>query len=129
MGLQEQGAQLNATLQAALGQWNGKLPPGFTLAVAGHIHIWETLSFADKRSPQFVIGNGGTSLAHAIKGKLNGKEIGGTTVSYSRSASKWGFTIFTPSKKHPGNWKATYYSTKGNDKFACSVTPTAVSCP
>ena len=61
-------SQLNATLQAALGQWNGKLPPGFTLAVAGHIHIWETLSFADERSPQFVIGNGGTSLAHAIKG-------------------------------------------------------------
>jgi hypothetical protein len=122
-------SQLNATLQAALGQWNGKLPPGFTLAVAGHIHIWETLSFADQRSPQFVIGNGGTSLAHAIKGKLTGKEIGGTTVSASKSESKWGFTIFTPSKKHPGNWKATYYSTKGNDKFDCSVTPTAVSCP
>jgi hypothetical protein len=122
-------SQLNATLQAALGQWGGRLPPGFTLAVAGHIHIWETLSFADQRSPQFVIGNGGTSLAHAIKGKLKGKEIGGTTVSTSKSHDKWGFTIFTPSKKHPGNWKATYYSTKGNDKFACSVTPTAVSCP
>ena len=32
-------------------------------------------------------------------------------------------------QEDPGNWKATYYSTKGNDKFACSVTPTAVSCP
>src|SRR6185503_6660704 len=36
-------SQLNATLQAALGQWGGKLPPGFALAIAGHIHIWETL--------------------------------------------------------------------------------------
>jgi len=122
-------SQLNATLQAALGQWNGKLPPGFTLAVAGHIHIWETLSFSDQRSPQFVIGNGGTSLAHAIKGKLDGKEIGGTTVSASKSASKWGFTIFTPNKKQAATWTATYYSTKGNDKFTCTVQPTGVSCP
>ena len=50
-------------------------------------------------------------------------------MSYSKSASKWGFTIFTPKKNQAATWTATYYSTKGNDKFACSVTPTAVSCP
>ena len=119
-------SQLNATLQAALDQWDGKLPPGFTLAIAGHIHIWEALSFADQRSPQFVVGNGGTSLAHAVK-SLKGKKIGGTKVKYGKSADKWGFTIFTPRKKD--GWTATYYSTKGNDKFACTVKPTAVSCP
>jgi hypothetical protein len=52
--------------------------------------------------------------------------IGGTTVSYGNSVDKWGFTIFSPKG---ANWTATYYSTKGNDKFACTVTPTAVSCP
>lgn len=127
---------LNATLQAALAQWNGKLPPGFALALAGHIHIWEALSFADQRTPQFVLGNGGTDLTGAIKIPLAGREtgcavndgklVGCTTVSYGKSEDKWGFTIFTPSQ---GNWTATYYSTKGNDKFACNVTPTAVSCP
>jgi hypothetical protein len=51
-----------------------------------------------------------------------------TTVSTGNSVDKWGFTIFTP-KNSASNWTATYYSTKGNDKFACSLTPMAVSCP
>jgi|tagenome__1003787_1003787.scaffolds.fasta_scaffold20888156_2 hypothetical protein len=122
---------LNATLQGALANWGGKLPDGFTLAVAGHIHVWETMSFADQRSPQFVLGNGGTQLGHEIKNKkFKGAKVGGTTVSYGYSVDKWGFTIFTPKHKKTldGNWTATYYSTKGNDKLTCSVTPTAVSC-
>jgi hypothetical protein len=125
-GFKNKGVSLNATLQAALAQWQGKLPPGLTLALAGHIHIWEALSFADQRSPQFVLGNGGTSLTHKIKQPLDGMSIGGTTVSAGYSVDKWGFTIFTPGK---AGWNATYYSAKGNDKFTCGVTATAVSCP
>jgi hypothetical protein len=126
-GFKNKGVSLNATLQAALAPWRGKLPPGITLALAGHIHIWEVLSFADLRSPQFVLGNGGTMLTHEIKQPLTGMSIG-TTVSYGNSVDKWGFTIFTP-KTGTSDWTATYYSTKGNDKFTCTVTPTAVSCP
>jgi len=125
-GFKNKGASLNATLQDALAKWGGKLPPNFALALAGHIHIWETLSFKDERSPQFVLGNGGTSLTHKITQPLTGMSIGGTKVSYGTSKDKWGFTIFTPQKS--GGWTATYYSTKGNDKFACAVTSTAVSC-
>jgi hypothetical protein len=41
------------------------------------------MSFADERSPQFVLGNGGTQLGHAIKNKkFKGARVGGTTVSY-----------------------------------------------
>jgi len=127
-GFKNKGVSLNATLQAALAQWQGKLPPGLSLALAGHIHIWEALSFKDQRSPQLVLGNGGTMLTHAIKQPLTGMSIGGTTVSYGNAVDKWGFTIFTPNKD-ASSWTATYYSTKGNDKFSCSLTPTAVSCP
>jgi hypothetical protein len=127
-GFKNKGVSLNATLQTALAQWQGKLPPGITLALAGHIHTWEVLSFADQRSPQFVLGNGGTSLTHAIKQPLAGMSIGGTTVSHGNSVDKWGFTIFTPMSGAAG-WTATYYSVKGNSKFSCSVTPTTVSCP
>jgi hypothetical protein len=122
---------LNATLQGALANWGGKLPDGLTLAVAGHIHIWETLSFADQRSPQFVLGNGGTLLGHDIKDKkFKDAKVGGTTVSYGYSVDDWGFTIFQPKhrKKLDGNWTATYYSTKAKKKFKCTVTPTSVSC-
>jgi hypothetical protein len=127
-GFKNKGVSLNETLQAALAPWQGKLPPGVTLALAGHIHIWEALSFTDMRSPQLVLGNGGTSLTHAIKQELTGMSIGGTTVSYGNSVDKWGFTIFTP-QAGASRWTATYYSTKGNDKFSCTVTPVAVACP
>ena len=119
---------INAALQGALAQWQGKLPPGIALTLAGHIHLWEALSFADERAPQFVIGNGGTKLDRKITGSLKGLSIGGTTVSYGRSHDKWGFTIFKP-KAGAAGWTATNYSVKGNSKFSCNVTPTAVSCP
>lgn len=122
---------LNATLQGALATWSGKLPPGLSLAIAGHIHVWETMSFADNRSPQFVLGNGGTQLGHAIKNnKFEGAKVGGTTVSYGYSVDDWGFTIFRPKHKKTldGKWTATFYSTKDKKKFSCDVTPTAVSC-
>lgn len=117
---------INSTLQGALKQWNGKLPPGITLAIAGHIHLWEALSFADQRSPQFIIGNGGTALDKRVD-KLTGKKIGGTSVSYSDTKNNWGYTIFTPGSA-PGNWTADYYSVKGNEKITCAVTATAVAC-
>ena len=119
---------INATLQASLTQWQGKLPPGITLAISGHIHLWEALSFADQRSPQFVIGNGATQLDRKISGSLIGLPVGGTTVSYGKSYNEWGFSIFTPNGA-PGNWTATNYSVKGDSTFSCGVTPTAVSCP
>jgi hypothetical protein len=36
---------LNATLQEALANWSGNLPEGMALALAGHIHVVEVLSF------------------------------------------------------------------------------------
>jgi hypothetical protein len=119
---------INSTLQQALAKWQGKPPPGIALALSGHIHLWEALSFADQRAPQFVIGNGGTKLDSKIQGSLNGLSIGGTTVAYGNSFDKWGYTIFTPNGGS-GGWTATNYNVQDNSKFTCSVTSTAVSCP
>ena len=117
----------NVTLQAALAQWNGKPPDGIDLVLSGHIHLWEGLSFADGRSPQFVLGSGSTDLAHAIKQKLKGQKIGGTKVAYGSTSHVWGYTIFQPSKsgKH---WNAVYYDTGGEQQFACKVEGASLSC-
>ena len=82
-GFRSHRKTINATLQQALP--NGRLPEGIALALAGHIHVWEALSFADKRPPQFVLGTGGTLLTGKVKGNLTGEKIGGTTVSYGRA--------------------------------------------
>jgi hypothetical protein len=117
----------NMTLQAALAQWKGVPPAGIELVLSGHIHLWEALSFADGRSPQFVLGSGSTELAHKITEKLKGQKIGGTTVAAATTDHRFGYTMFAPSKGG-GHWNATYYDTGGKAKIACKVTATKATC-
>ncbi len=116
---------INATLQQALAAWNGKLPDGLTLALAGHIHVAEVLGFSDKRSPQFVLGTGGTLLAGKIKDNLTGLKIGGTRVSYGRADLRFGFATIEPSALGA---TATFRDTAGGTLFACKVGPGEVAC-
>lgn len=124
-GIQKK-ATLNDTLQHALKAWNGKLPPNITLALAGHLHLWEVLSFADGRSPQMVLGNGGTMLTRKIRKKLAGRKIGGTTVAYGRAEHHWGFTMLTPAAD--GTLTATLFDVDGKPHVTCTITPTTASC-
>lgn len=117
---------VNEALQRALAATNGKLPDGIVLALSGHMHTWEALSFADNRSPQLIVGNGGTALDETIKRKLIGFSIGGTTVSDAKIEHSWGYTIFTPAKG--GAWTATFRDITGKQKFACTLTPTDMDC-
>ena len=87
---------LNRTLQQALGAWNGKLPDGIDLALAGHMHMFEILSFEDRRSPQLIVGTGGTKLDRTITRRLAGMTLGGATVSYGRAEREFGFIVLTP---------------------------------
>jgi hypothetical protein len=115
----------NMTLQAALE--NGKLPNNVDLVLSGHIHLWEALSFADGRPPQFVLGSGSTELAHNIKESLIGQPIGGTTVASAATDHHFGYTLFTPSNSGR-HWTATYFDTGGKKKFACKVESAEVTC-
>jgi Calcineurin-like phosphoesterase len=116
---------LNATLQQSLAAWNGKPPAGIALVLAGHIHVAEVLSFADKRAPQFVLGTGGTLLAGKIKPDLTGAKIGGTRVSYGRSDHRFGFAMLEPAAS---NWSATFHDVAGTKLFGCTVRPGEVAC-
>jgi Calcineurin-like phosphoesterase len=124
-GFRPHGRTINATLQQALASFNGKLPDGITLALAGHIHVAEVLSFADKRSPQFVLGTGGTLLAGKIKRNLSGEAIAGTTISYGRSEHRFGFAMF---KLRPQASRATFHDPAGKRLFACRLGAGEVAC-
>jgi hypothetical protein len=118
---------LNETLQQALKSSDGKLPEGIDLALAGHMHTFEILTFSDKRSPQFIIGTGGTDLDKKIKRPLAGTKIGGTTVNYGRVDREWGFALFTP-HKNGTDWTLTFFTAKGKARFACKVKRTEATC-
>jgi hypothetical protein len=124
-GFRSDRKTINATLQQALAGSDGKLPDGITLILAGHIHLAEVLSFADKRTPQFVLGTGGTLLARKIKRSLTGAKIAGTTVSYGRTDHRFGFAILKPAAD---NWAATFRDSAGKQLFACEVRPGEVAC-
>jgi hypothetical protein len=119
---------INESLQQALKAWNGKLPDGITLALAGHIHVAEVLSFADKRSPQFVLGTGGTLLAGKIKSDLTGDKIGGTTVSYGRADHRFGYALITPASQGDGRFTATFRDSDSKTLFECRIATGEVGC-
>jgi predicted phosphodiesterase len=122
-GFRSHRKTINATLQQALP--NGRLPEGIALALAGHIHVWEALSFADKRPPQFVLGTGGTLLTGKVKGNLTGEKIGGTTVSYGRADLRFGFTTLEPAAQ---GWTATFRDVGGKSYFGCRIGIGEVAC-
>jgi hypothetical protein len=103
---------VNATLQQALNAWNGKLPDGIDLALAGHMHTFELLSFEDKRAPQIIIGTGGTHLDKKIKRWLTGTKIGSAIVRDGRVQHGWGFIMLMP---HPNgtDWTVTFRTVQG----------------
>jgi Calcineurin-like phosphoesterase len=124
-GFRAHHRKLNASLQQALAEWRGHPPDGIALVLAGHIHLAEVLSFADKRSPQFVLGTGGTLLAGKIKGDLTGRKIGGTRVSYGRSDHRFGFALLAPS---PQGFSATFHDVAGASLFECKIGPGELAC-
>jgi len=117
---------VNSTLQQALKSSNGRLPDGIHFALSGHMHIWELLTFADGRSPQLIVGNGGT-LLDKINRPLRGREIGGTTVSYAKLEHNFGYTLLRPVKTGSG-WTATVFNEAGKAKFVCTLRLNTASC-
>jgi hypothetical protein len=118
---------INATLQQALAASNGKLPDGIVLALAGHIHVAEVLSFADRRAPQFVLGTGGTLLAGKIKSDLTGKRIGGTAISYGRADHRFGFAVIAPAAQRD-RASAVFHDLSGTQLFVCRIGLGEVAC-
>ncbi len=116
---------LNRTLQQALAASNRRLPDGIELALSGHIHIFELLSFADRHPPQLVVGAGGTALDRPIDRKLAGLTIGGATVNYGRTEHRFGFLMIAPQKDGS---TATFVEPGGQQRLKCALTPTSARC-
>jgi len=124
-GFRSHHRTINDSLQQALAAWNGKLPDGLALALAGHIHVAEVLGFRDRRSPQFVLGTGGTLLTGKIKEDLSGKKIGGTRVSYGRSDHRFGFAMIAPG---PQGLRAAFHDSNSATLFECEISGGSVEC-
>lgn len=119
-----QGSTINVMLQTALKKSNAKaFTPDVQLLLAGHMHIYESLTFFDDngepsaRPPQLVIGNSGVSLNSApnFKPCLNGDctVVDGLNVK-GNALSEFGF--LSMELQRGGEWQG-----KLLDEKQCSI--------
>jgi predicted phosphodiesterase len=110
---------LNKTLDAAEGDPR-TLP--IELAVAGHVHLFEALTFADHRPPQVIVGTGGDTLSND-PGNLDGLKIDNTRVAQVTMRHGFGFALFDVENK-----TFDVYDRVGKKVFVCKYGPGEVSC-
>ncbi len=124
-GYQEEGSPtLNQMLQIALEKTpTGTLPADVSLSLAGHMHIYESLSFlsnsnlSNKRPPQIIIGNSGVSLSTApaptpFTATVDNQEAQGNALQ------QYGYLQINLNSN--GNWQGNILGTTGNNLLNCN---------
>jgi hypothetical protein len=110
---------LNATLEAA---WEkvGVKRSDVSLVVAGHIHLFELLSYeaAAQLPPQLVIGNSGTQLAAPLPADLGGSKIANKIVAQGESFTSFSYGLLT---REQSGWHLQMRSQTGADKADCDL--------
>ncbi len=112
----------NPLLQAASGN---ALSPGVKLILAGHIHLFEFLSFTTSRAPQIVVGNGGTLLGPSVTTPLPGLQVAGAQVTAGRVLHQFGYLTL---ESAGAAWTATLRDTVGMPVLACAIGNLTLSC-
>lgn len=116
---------LDKTLQQALEIADSKLLDQIELFLSGHIHLWEAIGFRDRKSPQFILGDGGADLASDI-GKISMPKIGNRQADTFLPEHFWGFTQFAPTGQ--GGWTATLFDQTGKKLMGCNIAQGKVDC-
>jgi predicted phosphodiesterase len=110
---------LNATLGAA---WEKAdlTRSDVSLVLAGHVHLFELLSFAppSKLPPQLVVGDSGTQLAAPLPADLAGSKIAKHVVAKGESFDSFSYGLMT---REPSGWHLKMRSPAGADKADCRI--------
>lgn len=110
---------MNRTLEAAEG--DPKTLP-VELVLSGHVHLFEALSFADRRPPQVIVGTGGDTLSDN-PGPLVGLSIDKTKVVQASMRHGFGFALFDVDSK-----TFDVFDRFGKKVLACRYQPSIVDC-
>jgi len=112
---------LTKMLQTALSNtMAGELPANVKLSLAGHMHIFESLSFLQNstRTPQIVIGNSGVSLSSVPKNGDFSQMVDGQNAA-GNAMQKFGFLSMSVSDN---TWSGKLLGTAGNTLVKCDST-------
>jgi len=100
---------------------------GFSLVMSSHIHLFQVLSFADRRPLQLVVGTGGTALDQGVSRKLKGESISGTTVSSAASTAAFGYTTLERDKNQ-SDWRLTFRGLSNKPLIQCRAAGPELRC-
>jgi hypothetical protein len=114
-------AGANATLHAAS---RGALPKPIELVLAGHIHLFEALAFAE-RPPGIISGNGASALSEPISAPLAGLEVAGARLTDGSTFNDFGFVILEPLER---GWSASVRNADGKPVMTCQGSGNTMRC-
>jgi Calcineurin-like phosphoesterase len=122
--------RMTTVLQDALG--SAPLPASIEFTVAGHIHLFEVLGFAQQpgpwwRPPGGVFGMGGTELDTPVSEQLVNQTIHGATVNAAATTAQFGYALAERDGSE-NRWKLTAYSPTGKILAACSFEGMSLAC-
>jgi hypothetical protein len=100
------------------------LPANLDLMLAGHIHTFESINYADGLPPQLVVGEGGDKL-DAAPADLSGRTVFTAKIDNGFSLPGWGFMLLT---RAGDGWTADVYNSSGVRQRTCTIAARRISC-
>ncbi|MCG2585787.1 metallophosphoesterase [Massilia sp. TS11] len=103
------------------------LPPGITLAMHGHVHLFEALDFSSAHVPTVVAGNSGSAREGALPATLDSTQLpfADTDLAHFYTHAEYGFTLF---ERAGAGWRITPYDRTGRALAHCRQQGASLRC-
>jgi hypothetical protein len=122
----------NGGLQSVFGQINPKLiPDHIQVLLAGHIHLWEAVSFSSDHPAQLIAGFSGTREDIVpLPAKPPPGAIAPAPGAVVEAMSSWiaGFGFMTMERAGPGRWHVQVRDVAGAVVNSCEIVGSRVHC-
>jgi hypothetical protein len=97
---------------------NAYYPAGIGLAMHGHVHDFQGISFSSGHPATFVVGHGGDNLDAALPASITIPPAAGTVVGQLTYSNSFGFLVMD--KLGAQSWSYTAYKTDGSVLSRCT---------
>jgi len=106
-------------------------PPGITLAMHGHVHLFEYLGFSSAHPPTLILGNSGSAMDGHAPTRLpaDAQAYPGARVKDYSVSSEYGFATIEQGQGQSGPaWRFTEYTVDGQPTFTCILSAIDKGC-
>ena len=119
----------NGALQSVLGalQPTVLFPPDVQALLAGHVHLFEVVSFRTPQPAQFVSGNGGVWVDTPLPSPLpaGATPMPGAVVASLVATNRFGFMTM---ERDGGSWRMVAHDARGAPMISCTLFERRATC-